>query len=146
MRRPTPSAAPRPHPGSLSITSPTSRSRPDSQGLYRAYRGEAGRQGLSMESGTKRVRYLCALIPTRQSHLIAIAEFVNAQYRFIMKPSGDYTVHFADPDMYVHRTDCVESSLMVSSPQLLPMDRYIASHRPTNFCSGYRSGTYWIPR
>ena len=26
-------------------------------------------------------------------------EFVNAQYRFVMKPSGDYTVHFADPDM-----------------------------------------------
>jgi len=27
--------------------------------------------------------------------------FVNAQYRFMMKPSGDYTVHFADPDMCV---------------------------------------------
>ena len=26
--------------------------------------------------------------------------FVNAQYRFVMNPSGDYTVHFADPDMY----------------------------------------------
>lgn len=25
--------------------------------------------------------------------------FVNAQYRFVMNPSGDYTVHFADPDM-----------------------------------------------
>jgi len=28
--------------------------------------------------------------------------FVNAQYRFVMNPSGDYTVHFADPDMHVH--------------------------------------------
>lgn len=27
--------------------------------------------------------------------------FVNAQYRFVMNPMGDYTVHFADPDMYV---------------------------------------------
>lgn len=27
--------------------------------------------------------------------------FVNAQYRFVMNPHGDYTVHFADPDMYV---------------------------------------------
>lgn len=27
--------------------------------------------------------------------------FVNAQYRFVMNPGGDYTVHFADPDMYV---------------------------------------------
>ncbi|KAF9446115.1 hypothetical protein P691DRAFT_777087, partial [Macrolepiota fuliginosa MF-IS2] len=26
--------------------------------------------------------------------------FVNAQYRFVMNPSGDYTVHFADPDMH----------------------------------------------
>ncbi|KAF7337723.1 RING finger domain protein [Mycena sanguinolenta] len=27
--------------------------------------------------------------------------FVNAQYRFVMNPNGDYTVHFADPDMRV---------------------------------------------
>ena len=27
--------------------------------------------------------------------------FVNAQYRFVMTPTGDYTVHFADPDMCV---------------------------------------------
>ncbi|KAF8973496.1 hypothetical protein BDZ97DRAFT_1900339 [Flammula alnicola] len=27
--------------------------------------------------------------------------FVNAQYRFVMNPNGDYTVHFADPDMFV---------------------------------------------
>jgi len=25
--------------------------------------------------------------------------FINAQYRFVMRPTGDYTVHFADPDM-----------------------------------------------
>ncbi|KAG5639560.1 hypothetical protein H0H81_012231 [Sphagnurus paluster] len=25
--------------------------------------------------------------------------FVNAQYRFVMDPTGDYTVHFADPDI-----------------------------------------------
>lgn len=25
--------------------------------------------------------------------------FVNAQYRFVMNPNGDFTVHFADPDM-----------------------------------------------
>lgn len=29
--------------------------------------------------------------------------FVNAQYRFVMNPLGDYTVHFADPDMFVAR-------------------------------------------
>jgi len=32
--------------------------------------------------------------------------FVNAQYRFMMKPSGDYTVHFADPDMCVRSLLC----------------------------------------
>jgi hypothetical protein len=26
--------------------------------------------------------------------------FVNAQYRFVMHPGGDYTVHFADPDIF----------------------------------------------
>lgn len=26
---------------------------------------------------------------------------MNAQYRFVMNPNGDYTVHFADPDMYI---------------------------------------------
>ena len=33
--------------------------------------------------------------------LIDSTGFVNAQYRFIVHPAGDYTVHFADPDMYV---------------------------------------------
>lgn len=31
--------------------------------------------------------------------LTATIGFVNAQYRFVMNPNGDYTVHFADPDM-----------------------------------------------
>ncbi|KAG8893008.1 hypothetical protein FRB99_002300 [Tulasnella sp. 403] len=31
----------------------------------------------------------------------SLTEFVNAQYRFVMKPTEDYTVHFADPDMFV---------------------------------------------
>lgn len=32
--------------------------------------------------------------------LMLISGFVNALYRFVMNPTGDYTVHFADPDMY----------------------------------------------
>jgi hypothetical protein len=35
----------------------------------------------------------------------AISGFVNAQYRFVMNPNGDYTVHFADPDMCVYNID-----------------------------------------
>jgi hypothetical protein len=33
--------------------------------------------------------------------ILGISGFVNAQYRFVMNPTGDYTVHFADPDMCV---------------------------------------------
>jgi hypothetical protein len=29
------------------------------------------------------------------------SEYVNAQFRFVMKPSGNYTAHFADPDLSV---------------------------------------------
>lgn len=44
--------------------------------------------------------------------------FVNAQYRFVMIPNGDYTVHFADPDMYVY----------MDSPGILDMpDCYLAT-------------------
>ena len=38
--------------------------------------------------------------------------FVNAQYRFVMTPTGDYTVHFADPDMYVLASDLLKKCLL----------------------------------
>ena len=48
------------------------------------------------DSGTKSVSHrYCLLRPV----LIGSPGFVNAQYRFVMNPNGDYTVHFADPDM-----------------------------------------------
>ncbi|KAG6851336.1 hypothetical protein H0H93_005734 [Arthromyces matolae] len=34
--------------------------------------------------------------------------FVNAQYRFVMNPTGDYTVHFADPDIYFQWQDILQ--------------------------------------
>ncbi|EAU92302.1 alkylbase DNA N-glycosylase [Coprinopsis cinerea okayama7 len=34
--------------------------------------------------------------------------FVNAQYRFVMNPNGDYTVHFADPDIYFQWQDILQ--------------------------------------
>ena len=55
-----------------------------------------------MASGTRSVSSFSLALPVEQilmSHLLS--GFVNAQYRFIMNPTGDYTVHFADPDMYV---------------------------------------------
>ncbi|KZV92931.1 hypothetical protein EXIGLDRAFT_646696 [Exidia glandulosa HHB12029] len=49
-------------------------------------------------------------------------KFVNAQYRFIMNPNGDYTVHFADPDIYFQWQDILQvivprsSALAVAGP------------------------------
>ncbi|KAI1793979.1 hypothetical protein LXA43DRAFT_185506 [Ganoderma leucocontextum] len=34
--------------------------------------------------------------------------FMNAQYRFVMNPTGDYTVHFADPDIYFQWHDILQ--------------------------------------
>ncbi|KAI0032166.1 hypothetical protein K488DRAFT_50525 [Vararia minispora EC-137] len=34
--------------------------------------------------------------------------FVNAQYRFVMNPEGDYTVHFADPDIFFQWHDVLQ--------------------------------------
>ena len=47
--------------------------------------------------------------------------FVNAQYRFVMNPAGDYTVHFADPDM------CVFGSRQVNLRHL-PQDSFFQWH------------------
>jgi hypothetical protein len=63
--------------------------------------------GIHMAYGIKNVSFEAYLILPRESSLIPIHPvcshqgFVNAQYRFVMNPEGDYTVHFADPDMYV---------------------------------------------
>lgn len=73
--------------------------------------------------------------------------FVNAQYRFVMNPTGDYTVHFADPDMYVSlctlsrgRSFCMlmltSSSYRNALPQILPMARYPTNHNSTQFRFG----------
>ncbi|KAH7338925.1 hypothetical protein B0J17DRAFT_628292 [Rhizoctonia solani] len=35
-------------------------------------------------------------------------KFLNAQYRFVMKPSGDYTVHFVDPDIFFQWEDILQ--------------------------------------
>jgi len=51
--------------------------------------------------GTKNVSYYSRLSRTRLNGIFGLPGFVNAQYRFVMNPTGDYTVHFADPDMQV---------------------------------------------
>lgn len=52
---------------------------------------------------------------------IYMTGFVNAQYRFVMNPNGDYTVHFADPDMYISNLNIPISRLTNLFTQLLPM-------------------------
>ncbi|KAJ7455923.1 hypothetical protein B0H11DRAFT_2066296 [Mycena galericulata] len=41
--------------------------------------------------------------------------FVNAQYRFVMNPNGDYTVHFADPDIFFQWHDILQVIIPRSS-------------------------------
>ncbi|KAF9270741.1 hypothetical protein L218DRAFT_54268 [Marasmius fiardii PR-910] len=41
--------------------------------------------------------------------------FVNAQYRFVMNPMGDYTVHFADPDIFFQWNDILQVIIPRSS-------------------------------
>ncbi|KAI0639837.1 hypothetical protein C8Q77DRAFT_1152779 [Trametes polyzona] len=47
--------------------------------------------------------------------------FVNAQYRFVMNPTGDYTVHFADPDIYFQWHDILQ--VIIPRGQLLSSSR-----------------------
>ncbi len=101
-RCPKPSAVLRRRPRRISTTSSTSHCLRDRLVLFRAFPGEAERRVLSMGCGTKRVCSPCVLSIAGIILLMTTQEFINAQYRFIMKPSGDYTVHFAYPDMYAH--------------------------------------------
>ncbi|KAG8995672.1 hypothetical protein FRB94_008868 [Tulasnella sp. JGI-2019a] len=48
-------------------------------------------------------------------------KFVNAQYRFIMKPTEDYTVHFADPDIFFRWQDILQVIIPPSISQS-PLD------------------------
>ncbi|KAG8848036.1 hypothetical protein FRB96_001328 [Tulasnella sp. 330] len=48
-------------------------------------------------------------------------KFVNAQYRFVMKPTEDYTVHFADPDIYFRWQDILQVIIPPSISQS-PLD------------------------
>lgn len=41
--------------------------------------------------------------------------YVNAQYRFLVKPTGDYTAYFADPDIYLNWSDILQVIIPTSS-------------------------------
>ncbi|KAF5385299.1 hypothetical protein D9615_001179 [Tricholomella constricta] len=54
--------------------------------------------------------------------------FVNAQYRFVMDPTGDYTVHFADPDIFFQWQDILQvivprSSALASASASAQLDK-----------------------
>jgi len=80
--------------------------------------------------GTKSVSFL--IVISRLEPALAylsfhpVIGFVNAQYRFVMNPLGDYTVHFADPDMYVTQT-----ALPIG---LIPIILYIVSSNGRIYC------------
>ncbi len=41
--------------------------------------------------------------------------YVNAQYRFLVKPTGDYTAYFADPDISLNWADILQVVIPTSS-------------------------------
>ncbi|PWY99085.1 hypothetical protein BCV70DRAFT_227468 [Testicularia cyperi] len=41
--------------------------------------------------------------------------YVNAQYRFLVKPTGDYTAYFADPDIYLNWADILQVIIPTTS-------------------------------
>ncbi|PPQ79883.1 hypothetical protein CVT25_002939 [Psilocybe cyanescens] len=59
--------------------------------------------------------------------------FVNAQYRFVMNPTGDYTVHFADPDIFFQWQDI----LQVIIPRSSALAAAAASEEPSGQGEGY---------
>lgn len=42
-------------------------------------------------------------------------KFVNAQMRFVLKPTGDYTAHFADPDIFFEWPDVLQVIIPTTS-------------------------------
>ncbi|KAK9896415.1 hypothetical protein P389DRAFT_189979 [Cystobasidium minutum MCA 4210] len=41
--------------------------------------------------------------------------YLNAQFKFMLKPTGDYTVHFADPDIYFNWPDVLQVLVPIST-------------------------------
>ncbi|KAH8111937.1 hypothetical protein DFH11DRAFT_1610856 [Phellopilus nigrolimitatus] len=87
--------------------------------------GTVQKRSNKMASGQSLNHLLNFTLPPRQTHALQSIprrsrktatgygvwnkeKFVNAQYRFVMKPSGDYTVHFADPDIFFQWQDILQ--------------------------------------
>ncbi|GLB35771.1 putative RING-type zinc-finger [Lyophyllum shimeji] len=63
--------------------------------------------------------------------------FVNAQYRFVMDPTGDYTVHFADPDIFFQWQDILQV--------IVPRSSALASAASSGAQSGQEEGNTTCP-
>jgi hypothetical protein len=93
---------------------------------------------LNMVFGTRSVsRHYRCYRPTFPL-LSEVPGFVNAQYRFVMNPAGDYTVHFADPDMYVSLTGLQHASLIDKLVKLFPVAGYPPGHHQPDIGAGRR--------
>ncbi|THH00696.1 hypothetical protein EW026_g1873 [Hermanssonia centrifuga] len=63
--------------------------------------------------------------------------FINAQYRFVVNPSGDYTVHFADPDIFFQWQDILQV--------IIPRSSALASAAGSGQISGHDEGLTTCP-
>lgn len=66
---------------------------------------------------------------TRRKHgLFSQQTFVNAQTRFVLKPTGDYTAHFADPDIFFDWPDVLQVIIPTSSALPSAAPSALAAH------------------
>ena len=93
------SASPSPLHLNLSIIFSTSLFHQDKLNRSRVCQGGVADMAQLMAYGTKSVSFPITKSRSPAWYLNPVVGFVNAQYRFVLNPLGDYTVHFADPDM-----------------------------------------------
>lgn len=60
----------------------------------------------------------------------AWAGYVNAQYRFLVKPTGDYTAFFADADIFLNWSDIL--TVLIPTSSALSSASFASSANPSN--------------
>ncbi|RKO92657.1 hypothetical protein BDK51DRAFT_26788, partial [Blyttiomyces helicus] len=73
------------------------------------------RQAPSMSAGPVRRRKGSSYEPYNKER------FVNANFRFIMRPTGDYTVNLFDPDVFIQWPDIAQAIVPVATPPSCPI-------------------------
>jgi len=71
---------------------------------------------------------------SRQSVPYTRERFVHAQYRFVLNPTGDYTAHFSDPDIYHYWPNVLQVIVNCAPPSTSGLDTLSDRAEQENFC------------